>query len=106
MTAASIGAGRGAGYAQYLEGKTVAPERGDYYLTPDGELTEAPGRWLCDPETLARLARHGLIENAWTQGRKNVWQLTASGEQLEKAIRHDTPDLAGDGPHGEQAHAA
>jgi conjugative relaxase-like TrwC/TraI family protein len=55
MTAASIGAGRGAGYAQYLEGKTVAPERGDYYLTPDGELTEAPGRWLSDPETLARL---------------------------------------------------
>jgi conjugative relaxase-like TrwC/TraI family protein len=55
MTASSIGAGRGAGYAQYLEGKTVAPERGDYYLTPDGELTEAPGRWLSDPETLARL---------------------------------------------------
>jgi conjugative relaxase-like TrwC/TraI family protein len=55
MTAASIGAGRAAGYAQYLEGKTVAPERGDYYLTPDGELTEAPGRWLSDPETLARL---------------------------------------------------
>jgi hypothetical protein len=59
MTAASIGAGRGAGYAQYLEGKTVAPERGDYYLTPDGELTEAPGRWLSDPETLARLEIDG-----------------------------------------------
>ena len=43
------------GYARYLEGKTVAPERGDYYLTPDGELTEAPGRWLSDPETLERL---------------------------------------------------
>jgi conjugative relaxase-like TrwC/TraI family protein len=55
MTASSIGAGRGAGYAQYLEGKTIAPERGDYYLTPDGELKEAPGRWLSDPETLARL---------------------------------------------------
>ena len=59
MTAASIGAGRGAGYAQYLEGKTVAPERGDYYLTPDGELTEAPGQWLSDPETLARLGIDG-----------------------------------------------
>jgi hypothetical protein len=59
MTAASIGAGRGAGYAQYLEGKTVAPERGDYYLTPDGELTEAPGRWLSDPETLTRLGIDG-----------------------------------------------
>ena len=55
MSASSIGAGKGGGYARYLEGKTVAPERGDYYLTPDGELTEAPGRWLSDPETLARL---------------------------------------------------
>ncbi len=55
MSASSIGAGRGGGYARYLEGKTVAPERGDYYLTPDGELTEAPGRWLSGPETLARL---------------------------------------------------
>ncbi len=55
MTAASIGAARGGGYARYLEGKTVAPERGDYYLTPDGELTQAPGTWLSAPETLARL---------------------------------------------------
>src|SRR5665647_2338863 len=55
MSASSIGAGRGGGYARYLEGKTIAPERGDYYLTPDGELTEAPGHWLSDPETLARL---------------------------------------------------
>jgi conjugative relaxase-like TrwC/TraI family protein len=54
MTASSIGAGKAGGYARYLEGKTVAPERGDYYLTPDGQLTEAPGRWLSDPETLAR----------------------------------------------------
>ena len=55
MSASSIGAGRGGGYARYLEGKTVAPERGDYYLTPDGQLTEAPGRWLSDAETLATL---------------------------------------------------
>ena len=55
MSASSIGAGRGGGYARYLEGKTIAPEHGDYYLTPDGQLTEAPGRWLSDPETLARL---------------------------------------------------
>jgi conjugative relaxase-like TrwC/TraI family protein len=55
MSASSIGAGRGGGYARYLEGKTIAPEQGDYYLTPDGELTEAPGRWLSDPDTLARL---------------------------------------------------
>jgi conjugative relaxase-like TrwC/TraI family protein len=55
MTAASIGASRGGGYARYLEGKTVAPERGDYYLTPDGEMVQAPGRWLTNAETLDRL---------------------------------------------------
>src|ERR1700722_5901529 len=55
MTAASIGGSRGGGYARYLEGKTVKPERGDYYLTPDGEMTQAPGRWLADGETLGRL---------------------------------------------------
>ena len=55
MTAASIGASRGGGYARYLESKTVEPERGDYYLTPDGEMAQAPGRWLTDPETLERL---------------------------------------------------
>ncbi len=55
MTAASIGASRGSGYARYLEGKTVEPERGDYYLTPDGEMAKAQGRWLADEETLARL---------------------------------------------------
>jgi conjugative relaxase-like TrwC/TraI family protein len=33
----------------------VEPERGDYYLTPDGEMAQAPGRWLADEETLGRL---------------------------------------------------
>ena len=55
MTASSIGAAKGGGYARYLEGKTVEPERGDYYLKPGGEPTQAPGRWLADAETLARL---------------------------------------------------
>jgi conjugative relaxase-like TrwC/TraI family protein len=55
VSASSIGAARGGGYARYLEAKTIAPERGDYYLTPDGELTQAPGRWLAGPETLDRL---------------------------------------------------
>ncbi len=55
MTAASIGASRGGGYARYLESKTVEPERGDYYLTPDGEMAQAPGRWLADAETLESL---------------------------------------------------
>ncbi len=55
VSASSIGAAKGGGYARYLEAKTTAPERGDYYLTPDGELAQAPGRWLADPETLGRL---------------------------------------------------
>ena len=55
MTAASIGASRGGGYARYLESKTAQPERGDYYLTPDGEMAQAPGRWLSDADTLDRL---------------------------------------------------
>jgi conjugative relaxase-like TrwC/TraI family protein len=58
MTAASIGASQGGGYARYLESKTVEPERGDYYLTPDGEMAQAPGRWLADAETLERLGVH------------------------------------------------
>jgi conjugative relaxase-like TrwC/TraI family protein len=86
MTAASIGAGRGAGYAQYLEGKTVAPERGDYYLTPDGELTEAPGRWLSDPETLARL---GIDPSASVDGAQFIALMEgrdpASGRWLRPA---------------------
>jgi len=55
MTAASIPAARGGDYARYLESKTVAPERGDYYVKPDGDMTQAPGRWLADPQTLERL---------------------------------------------------
>ena len=43
-------------------------------------------------QLLARLARRGLIENTRTGGRENVWQLTASGKELETVIRHDTPD--------------
>jgi conjugative relaxase-like TrwC/TraI family protein len=59
MTAASIGAAKGGGYARYLESKTVEPERGDYYLSPDGEPTQAPGQWLASPDTLARLGIEG-----------------------------------------------
>ena len=55
VSASSIAAARGGGYARYLEGRTVEPERGDYYLQPGGEPTAAPGRWLADEETLARL---------------------------------------------------
>ena len=43
------------GDARYLESKTVGARARDYYLTPDGELAQAPGRWLADAETLERL---------------------------------------------------
>ncbi|MGA2166264.1 MAG: MobF family relaxase, partial [Solirubrobacteraceae bacterium] len=59
MTAESIGAGKAGGYARYLESKTIQPERGDYYLSPTGEPTQAPGRWLASPDTLARLGIEG-----------------------------------------------
>jgi conjugative relaxase-like TrwC/TraI family protein len=55
LTASSIGAAKGGGYARYLESKTVEPDRGDYYLNPEGEPTQAPGRWLASVDTLARL---------------------------------------------------
>jgi conjugative relaxase-like TrwC/TraI family protein len=55
VTASSIGAAKGGGYARYLEGKTVQPERGDYYLTPGGEPAQARGRWLASADTLAQL---------------------------------------------------
>jgi conjugative relaxase-like TrwC/TraI family protein len=59
LTASSIRAAKGGGYARYLESKTIEPERGDYYLSPAGEPTQAPGRWLASPSTLARLGIDG-----------------------------------------------
>jgi len=59
MTAASIGAAKAGGYARYLEGKTMTPDRGDYYLHPSGEPTQAPGRWLSTEGTLAALGIAG-----------------------------------------------
>src|SRR4029077_11277912 len=64
MTAASIGAAKAGGYARYLESKTVVPDRGDYYLSCEGEPTQAPGRCLVSPDTLARLG----IEGSGVQG--------------------------------------
>ncbi len=55
MTTSSIAAAKGLGYARYLESKTIEPDRGDYYLSPDGEPTQAPGRWLSSRTTLSRL---------------------------------------------------
>ena len=45
MTVAKIAGSGAAAYGQYLEGRTVAAEAGDYYLA-DGERVEAPGRWV------------------------------------------------------------
>lgn len=59
VTASSIGAAKGGSYARYLEGKTVQPERGDYYLAPGGEPAQAPGRWLASADTLALLGIEG-----------------------------------------------
>jgi conjugative relaxase-like TrwC/TraI family protein len=59
MTAESIGAAKGGGYARYLESKTVEPGLGAYYLTPEGEPTQPAGRWLASPDTLARLGIEG-----------------------------------------------
>ena len=59
LTASSIGSAKGAGYARYLESKTVEHARGDYYLSPSGEPTQAPGRWLATPETLAGVGIEG-----------------------------------------------
>ena len=59
LTASSIGAAQGGEYSRYLESKTIAPERGDYYLSPTGEPCQAPGRWLASPESLQRLGIDG-----------------------------------------------
>jgi DNA-binding MarR family transcriptional regulator len=40
---------------------------------------------------LARLSKRGLIENARNGGRRNVWRLTPVGDNLERAIWHETP---------------
>src|ERR1019366_3435297 len=55
MTGASIGAGQAAGYSAYLESRTVAPSRGDYYLSPAGEPTETSGVWHVLEDTRERL---------------------------------------------------
>ena len=46
LTVAKIAGSGAAAYGQYLEGRTVAVEAGDYYLSQDGERVEAPGRWI------------------------------------------------------------
>ncbi|MGH3265811.1 MAG: MobF family relaxase, partial [Trebonia sp.] len=51
MTVKKVPSATATGYADYLEGKTVASSLGDYYLK-DGERVEAPGRWVQGARTV------------------------------------------------------
>jgi len=55
LTVAKIAASGAAAYGQYLEGRTIAPGAGDYYLSQGGERVEAPGRWTLGPQGAAAL---------------------------------------------------
>ncbi len=93
MTAASIGAAKAGGYARYLESKTIVPERGDYYLSPEGEPTQAPGKWIASPETLARLG----IEGSTVQGRDFIALMEGRHPRTGDWLR---PEGAGGGRGG------
>ncbi len=54
LTVAKIAASGATAYGQYLEGRTLAPEMGDYYLK-SGERVEAPGRWTLGQQGAAAL---------------------------------------------------
>jgi conjugative relaxase-like TrwC/TraI family protein len=88
VTASSIGAAKGGGYARYLEGKTVAPERGDYYLTPGGEPAQAPGRWLASADTLAQLG----IESTVVDGRDFISLMEGRHPRSERWLRQAGAD--------------
>ena len=93
MTAESIGAGGAVEYARYLESKTIAPELGDYYLTPDGEPTQAPGRWLSSADTLARLG----IEGERIEGKDFIKLMEGRHPRSDEWLR---PEGAGGGRGG------
>jgi len=58
LTVAKIAASGAGAYGQYLEGRTIALEAGDYYLQA-GERVEAPGRWALGPQGAAALGIDG-----------------------------------------------
>jgi conjugative relaxase-like TrwC/TraI family protein len=96
MTAASILAASTGGIADYLDGKTMAPEAGDYYLGRDGMPAEAPGRWVGDPDALARV---GI-----TPGRVESGELRAMMEGRRPDSPPEAPTyLRNAGPDGERA---
>ena len=55
LTVAKVTQSAAAGYANYLEGRSQAPEAGDYYLNDGGERVEAPGRWVLGPRGVEAL---------------------------------------------------
>ncbi|HEY2767938.1 MAG TPA: MobF family relaxase [Solirubrobacteraceae bacterium] len=93
MSTASIAAGKGGGYARYLEGKTTPDLRGDYYLSPEGEPTQAPGRWLATPDTLARLG----IEGTTVEGKDFIALMEGRHPKTGRWLR---PEGAGGGRGG------
>lgn len=93
MTAQSIEAGDGGGYARYLQGKTRVPAAGRYYLTPEGEPAQAPGRWLASPETLRDLG----IAGVQIDGPDFVALIEGRHPQTGRAVR---PEGAGGGRSG------
>jgi len=58
LTVAKIAASGAGAYGQYLEGRTIALEAGDYYLQA-GERVEAPGRWALGEQGAAALGVDG-----------------------------------------------
>ena len=90
MTAASIGAGKGGGYARYLEGKTSSQSAGDYYLSPEGEPTQAPGQWLATPDTLARLG----IEGETVEGPEFIALMEGRHPRTGEWLRRAAPTAA------------
>jgi conjugative relaxase-like TrwC/TraI family protein len=93
MSTASIAAGKGGGYARYLEGKTAPDLRGDYYLSPEGEPVQAPGRWLATPDTLARLG----VEGTTVEGKDFIALMEGRHPRTGRWLR---PEGAGGGRGG------
>lgn len=84
LTVAKVSAGGGGAYAQYLDGRTRAPEQGDYYLR-DGERVEAPGRWVLGPDGAAALGvnPHAPVDGDEFRAVMAV-RHPVSGEQLRR----------------------
>jgi conjugative relaxase-like TrwC/TraI family protein len=90
----SIKADRAGSYARYLESRTVAPERGDYYLGPTSEAAQAPGRWHTDATTLARL---GIAPNTPVEGKDFIALMEGKHPKTGEHLR---PEGAGGGRGG------